>query len=194
MARMIFEYKRVEYERVADNVNIVKLSSVYDNPCGNAAFAVVNDETMKYIINITKKTQALYRTERNHLVFNNYDETWGGPANQQALVEDGDYSFIKDRLRESYQVQLRKCKSIIKELTNSQRDRFYVYSVYGLKLETIAECEGVSIEAVRKSCDIARDKLKMHSHFLLTFREREWANLLKSPNFKNYIRFFSLKG
>lgn len=43
---MRFEDKKVEFEKVGENVNRVKLKSIYPNNCSSQEYVIVDDEML----------------------------------------------------------------------------------------------------------------------------------------------------
>lgn len=47
---MRYEDKKVEFEKVGENVNRVLLKSIYPNNCSSQEFVIVDDEMLNYLI------------------------------------------------------------------------------------------------------------------------------------------------
>lgn len=183
---------KVEYIKLGDDMYQVKLSSIYDTNCADQEYLIVNGELLAFILDSEKKVAAMHRTDRNHCISVNYNDEIGGALNLEELaVVEENYSFLSEEDPALHEQELIKLKAIINELTDLQRNRLYVHIVYQKTMEEIAACEGVTDEAVRKSCDAAKKRLRKHGDFLQKMSIKEWLYLLKTPNFKKYAKFFS---
>lgn len=184
----------VEFTKLGENANLIKLASAYDTNCSNEEYTIVNDEVLELMLQSDRAYNALARRERYHAIPSSFDDEKISQRNLDAFAVEEQYSFLLAEEDELFQEQLSLIQTICSELTDVQRDRLYIHCVYGMNLEVIASFEGVSIEAVSKSCEIAKQKLQKHRHFLLSVRGGKWAHLLKSPNFKKYSNLFPAEG
>ena len=65
---MVYKDKKLEFVKVGENANRVKLSSIYDNNCSSQENVVVDDEMLEYLIAETRKANANERSFRRHFV------------------------------------------------------------------------------------------------------------------------------
>ena len=171
MARKVFDYKKVESKKIANDVNLVKLSSIYDNPCGGIEYAEVSDFILAVLENETRKSDDQERTLRNHEMSFAFDETNG------TLIWDNDeYEIDSEK-------DIEKLKRIFGRLTDNQRRRLYLYFKDQMTFEEIACVEGVTYTTVFYSCKVALNLLKKHVHFLQEVSVKNWIELLNLPIF-----------
>lgn len=65
---MFYKDKKVEFGKVGENANCIKLSSIYDNNCSSQEYVVVDDEMLEYLIAETRKAMLNERGFRRHFV------------------------------------------------------------------------------------------------------------------------------
>lgn len=169
---MFYKDKKVEYVKVGENANRVKLSSVYDNNCSSQEYVVVDDAMLEYLIAETHKANANERRFRRHVVCLPEEDTIVAKIGSVTVSAEEKY------LTEADTEELSKILTILSTLTNAQRRRIYKRFKENLSFEEIGRSEGVSASAIKRSCEIAFKKLKPYVDFLRHTMIIRWMDLL----------------
>lgn len=169
---MRFEDKKVEFEKVGENVNRVKLSSIYGHNCSSQEYVIVDDEMLKYLIKSEMKFNANRRTKDNHVVALPEDET--AAAKMGAMDKSAEEKFFSESDKE----QIEHILLILSELTNKQRKRLYMKFRLNMSYAEIARTEKAALVTVRESCERAVNRLKKHSEFLKNCTMKSWVDWL----------------
>lgn len=169
---MLYKDNKVEFVKVGENVNRVKLSSIYANNCSDQEYVIVDDEMLEYLIVSEQKENNKERRFRRHYVALPDDET--AAAKMGAVTSSVEEDFLSKADAE----ELKKLQAIISLLTSAQRRRIYKRFKENLSFEDIGRSEGVSASAIKRSCEIAFKKLKPYCDFLQNIAPIKWIDLL----------------
>ena len=169
---MFYKDKKVEYVKVGVNANRVKLSSIYDHNCSSQGYIIVDDEMLGYLIAETRKANANERSFRRHFVCLPKEDTVAAKIGSVTASDEEKY------LTEADTEELNKIITIFSTLTNAQRRRIYKHFKENLSFEEIGRSEGVSASAIKRSCEIAFQKLKPYADFLQHTMIIRWMDLL----------------
>lgn len=168
---MRFEDKKVEFVKVGENVNRIKLSSIYDHNCSSQEFVIVDDEMLEYLIESEMEFNANRRTKDNHVVALPEDET--AAAKMGAVVKSEEEKYFA-----ATEDEKKKVLDILSLLTPCQRRRLYLRFKNHLTYKAVGKMEGVSGSAIKRSCELAFEKLKPHCDFLQKVTCIKWVDLL----------------
>lgn len=166
-----YKYKSVDFQKIADNVNLVKLSSIYDNPCGDVAYAEVNDVILDALISDTRANESYNRYVRDWEIAGAFNETNG------TLIVSKDQSKVENEDEKKQIIQLFGMLSV------TQRRRLYLYIQDKMTYEEIAELDGVSIASTYRSFLRAFQHLRKYGQFLQGVSVSNWVELLIAPIF-----------
>lgn len=169
---MFYKDKKIEFVKVGENANRVKLSSIYDNNCSSQEYVIVDDEMLEYLIAEEHKANTMDRNFRNHFVGFPDDETAAAKMGAKTVSAEEKYFTEADT------EELSKIIAILSTLTDAQRRRIYKRFKENLSFEEIGRAEGVSASAIKRSCEIAFKKLKPYSDFLQRTAIIMWVDLL----------------
>lgn len=169
---MFYKDKKVEYVKVGENANRVKLSSIYDHNCSSKEYVIVDDEILAYLIESEQKINADRRTKDNHVIELPEDETAAGKMG--AIDKSAEEKFFSELDDE----QIRRIRLIISELTIRQRKRLYMKFRLNMSYTQIARIEGSALVTVRESCERAFKKLRKHRDFLQDCSIKSWVDWL----------------
>ena len=157
---MFYKDKKVEFVKVGENANCIKLSNIYDNNCSSQEYVVVDDEMLEYLIAETRKANANERSFRRHFVCLPEEDTVA--AKIGAVTASAEEKYLTEADAE----ELNKVLTIFSTLTNAQRRRIYKRFKENLSFEEIGRSEGVGASAIKRSCENAFQKLKPYVDFL----------------------------
>ena len=169
---MVCKDKKVEFIKVGENANRVKLLSLYDNNCSSQEYVVVDDEMLEYLIAATRKANANERRYRRHFICLPEEDTVAAKIGVVTASAEEKY------LTEAGTVELSKILTILSTLTNAQRRRIYKRFNENLSFEEIGRSEGVSASVIKRSCEITFQKLKPYVDFLQHTMIIRWMDLL----------------
>ena len=169
---MVYKDKKVEFVKVGENANRVKLSSIYDNNCSSQEYVVVDDEMLEYLIAATRKANANERSFRRHFICLPEEDTVA--AKIGAVTASAEEKYFTEADTD----ELSQILAILSTLTNAQRRRIYKHFKENLSFEEIGRSEGVSASAIKRSCEIAFQKLKPYGDFLQSTMIIRWVDLL----------------
>ena len=65
---MIEKKRVIDFVKIGENTNIVKLSSAYDTNCSMQEFETVDDRTLQCMLDSEREMDSFQRNERNHVV------------------------------------------------------------------------------------------------------------------------------
>ncbi len=65
---MIKKKRVIDFVKIGENTNIVKLSSAYDTNCSMQEFETVDDRTLQCMLDSEREMDSFQRNERNHVV------------------------------------------------------------------------------------------------------------------------------
>ncbi|MCH5204992.1 MAG: sigma-70 family RNA polymerase sigma factor [Oscillospiraceae bacterium] len=169
---MFYKGNKVEFVKVGENANRVKLSSIYDNNCSSQEYVIVDDEMLEYLIKSEQQFNASRRTMDNHVIALPEDETAAAKMGVMDTSAEEKYfsEFDKEQI---HQIQL-----ILSELSEKQRKRLYMRFHLNMSYTKIARIEGSTIVTVRESCERTIKRLKKYSDFLQDCTIKSWVNLL----------------
>jgi hypothetical protein len=187
---MKYEKCNVEYTVLGEDKYQVKLSSVYDTNCSEQEYQVVNRKVLEALLESEHEMIASSRRHRVHSCCS-YDERFGRGDDPNYLVVEERYFFIIEEEEEKLRKMRASLQPVFNKLTNLQRDRLYIYMADKKIFQEIADAEGVTFGAVRSSCARAIDRLKQYGNLFQNIDKEGWIDLLKSPNFEKYFKFFS---
>ena len=169
---MRYEDKKVEFEKVGENVNRVKLSSIYDHNCSSQEYVIVDDEMLKYLIESEMKFNTNRRTKSNHVVALPEDET--AAAKMGAVVESEEEIFFS----EVDELLKQKVLKVLARLSVSQRRRLYMRFRENKSYTVIGREEGLTAAAISASCIRAIKKLKKYGKILQKVPINTWLDWL----------------
>ncbi len=169
---MRYEDRKVEFVKISENVNRVKLSSIYENNCSSQEYVIVDDETLEYLVASERKFSADRRTKSNHVVALPEDET--AAAKMGAMDKSAEEKFFSESDKE----QIDYILHILSELTYKQRKRLYMKFRLNMSYAEIARTEKAALVTVRESCERAVNRLKKHSDFLKNCTIKSWVDWL----------------
>lgn len=169
---MRYEERKVEFVKISENVNRVKLSSIYPNNCSSQEYVIVDDEMLAYLIESEKEFNAKRRTKDNHVVALPDDET--AAAKMGAKDASAEEKFFSESDKE----QIEHILLILSELTDKQRKRLYMKFCLKMSYTEIARIECSALVTVRESCERAINRLKEHSEFFKNCTIKTWADWL----------------
>lgn len=141
---MFYKDNKVEFVKVCENVNRVKLSSIYPDNCSKQEYVIVDDDTLEYLIAEELKANAEERRLRRHFVALPEDET--AAAKMGAMTASAEERYFTEANAE----ELNKIIVIISTLTRAQRRRIYKRFKENLSFEEIGRDEGVSASAIKR--------------------------------------------
>lgn len=180
---MYIQYRKITYIKKDNGVNLVKLSSEYDNNCSAQEYESVDDKILNYMIENDRYIDKLERTERGNGVIS-YNDEIGNCNNIAAFSQNEKYYYEREEEEQKEKEHLAELKTIFDMLSDKQRSRIYMYIYYKMSYTKIAKYENVSVAAVQSSCERAFAKLKENSDILQKGIAKSWIELLKPTNSK----------
>ena len=82
---MNYDEHLVEFTKIGENANLVKLASDYDNNCSAEKVVIVSDAVLEYMLQSDRDMNALARRERDHTISGCYDDGKGGALTMSVL-------------------------------------------------------------------------------------------------------------
>ncbi|MCM1167136.1 MAG: hypothetical protein NC299_17515 [Lachnospiraceae bacterium] len=139
---MRYEDKKVEFVKLGENANRVKLSSVYDNNCSEGEYVIVNDD----VLEVLQQPEREYERERsrrrrhgNKFIYLGNDENFDAKLGLTVNAPD----------------EAVESKMYLEHIRQFFEDKVYergmLYFLQNYSLKEIAEMDGVSEVAVFKS-------------------------------------------
>lgn len=169
---MFYKDSKVEFVKVGENANRIKLSSIYPNNCSSQEYVIVDDEMLEYLIESEQKENNKERRFRRHYVALPEDET--AAAKMGAITSSVEEKYFA----ESDEDEISRILEILSLLTACQRKRLYLRFKENLTYKAIGKMEGVGLTTVQSSCELALEKLKPYSDFLQNATTARWVDLL----------------
>lgn len=127
---MRYEDKRIEFVKIGENANRVKLSSIYDYNRSSQEYVIVDDEMLEYLLTSEQKENNKERRSRRHYVALPEDET--SAAKMGAMTSSVEKKFFPETDAEE-----KKILAIISQLTEVQWRRVYKRFKKNLSFEDI---------------------------------------------------------
>ncbi len=180
---MYIQYRKINYVKKDNGINLVKLSSEYDNNCSEQEYEAVDDKTLNYMIENDRYIDNLERTERGNIVIS-YNDEIGNCNNIAAFSQNEKYYYEREEEERKENEHLAELQTVFDKLSDKQRSRIYMYICYEMSYTDIAKYENVSVAAVQSSCERAFAKLKEYGDILQICIAKSWIELLKPTNFK----------
>ncbi len=174
----IYEEKKIAFERVAENVNVVKLASVYDHNCSEEDTVILNDVQLQALLDDQKEWENSNHRQRDYAEL--FPKTDSDSEQAEITVPSAEDTYIEIETLEAIDPDNEKkvLLKIFSKFTDKQRRRLYLNAKKGLTYDEIAEVEGVGMSTVRDSIKAAENKLKMHRELLLNLTLQNWLDLL----------------
>lgn len=165
--------KKLIYIKKAENVNVITLSSEYDNNCSEQEYVVVDDKILDFMLKDDRRVASSERTNRSHIssLYIDDDRTMEKVEAKSISAEESFFKIHDDE-------QEYKIKRVFNTLTILQRKRIYMKFCLGMTYTDIGLYEGKSVNSVRESCERAISKLSEYSDILLKCELKSWADLL----------------
>ena len=143
--------KKREYGIISTG-NLIRLSDIYQNPCGTEEFVEVSDEVMLFLAECRKKEYRDYSRDYRNVAPISFTERELGEV-YHVFSPGADESYFTKLLSDELYAAMRQLKP-------EAARRFYLYHAEGLTMKRIAEVEGVSQYAVSKSIKRATLQLR----------------------------------
>lgn len=165
---MLYKDSKVEFVKASENVNSVKLSSIYANNCSSLKYVIVDDEMLEYLITSEQKENNKERRFHRHYIALPDNET--AAAKMGAMTSSVEEKFLSKADTE----EMERILAIISSLTKEN-----------LSFEDIGRAEGVSASAIKHSVEIAFTKLKPYSDFYKVWPPQSGWIFYNSQTLKN---------
>ncbi len=168
----ISKERKIEFIKIGENRNLIRLSTAYDTNCSEYDYAEVNDETLEYMLSSEKEMASKNRNYRGNTI--PYPEQDKEAVKAGLITQSTEEHYFNEFDKE----EIQKILNILSLLTDCQRKRIYLHFKQKLTYRQIAEKEGVGYTAVHHSCDEGIKKLKQYYHFLQKTDIINWIDLL----------------
>ncbi len=168
----ISKERKIEFIKIGENRNLIRLSTAYDTNCSECDYVEVNDETLEYMLSSEKEMASKNRNYRgNTIPYPEQDKD----INQIGLITCSaeDYFFNEHNNEEAQEIL-----NVLSLLTDCQRRRIFLYFRLKLTYKEIGKRENVSIGTVQSSIKLALEKLWEYRHFLQNVNIIRWLDLL----------------
>lgn len=142
---MFYKDKKVEYVKVGENANRVKLSSIYDHNCSSQEYVVVDNEMLEYLIAETRIANANERSFRRHFVCLLEEDTVA--AKISAVTASAKEKYLTEADTE----ELSKILTILSPYKCSEKANLQTLQGKNISFEKIVRSEGVSAGAIKRS-------------------------------------------
>lgn len=180
---MNIQYRKLTYIKKGNGVNLVKLSSVYDNNCSAQEYKAVDDRVLDFMIENDRYIEKLERADRSNIAVS-YNDEIGNCNNAAGFSHSEKYYYEREEEQQKIRDHLAELKAVFDELSDKQRSRIYLFVYYEMSYTEIAKYEGVSAATVQSTCERAFSKLREYSDILQKDIVESWIDLLKPTNFK----------
>ncbi len=168
----MYDERIIVHTKKDNDVNFIKLSSVYDRNCSEKDYAEINDEILKFMIDDERNTSSVenyWRKKTTSLVEDNNSPTSltinEMPTDEKYFIEKNDE-------------EINKILGILSVLTKRQRRRLYMRFKYEMTYKQIGKHEGVALTSVQESCERALENLKPFGNILQNTVLNNWVDLL----------------
>lgn len=169
---MIEKKRVIDFVKIGENTNIVKLSSAYDTNCSMQEFEIVDDRTLQCMLDSEREMDSFQRNERNHVVSLPEDEVKA--AKMGAVTVSVEEKYFSEYDSE----QINEILDVLSKLTYRQRKRIYMKFCLKMTYTAIGLSEGVAPASVQESCERALRKLSEYSDILQNTTIKTWTDLL----------------
>ena len=136
----IKESCKIEFVKIGENKNLVKLDSVYTNNCSQQDVVEVEDSVLSEMIKSQKEEYNYERWHRDRIDYAEFNE-----------VTIGEVYGIHEESFEDYVLDNMWLEELLGEFGEKSFNRAKLAITKGLSARAIAEMEGVSHSAVNKS-------------------------------------------
>ena len=162
---MIEKKRVIDFVKIGENTNIVKLSSAYDTNCSMQEFETVDDRTLQCMLDSEREMDSFQRNERNHVV---------SLPKMVAVTVSVEEKYFSEYDSE----QINEILDVLSKLTYRQRKRIYMKFCLKMTYTAIGLSEGVAPASVQESCERALRKLSEYSDILQNTTIKTWTDLL----------------
>lgn len=172
MSKKFITKREVEYIKVRENVNLVKLSTAYDTNCSDEEFTAVDDKTLRFILQYEKRvtSQDSYISQKEVSV--SYDDSNG------KFLSNAKGYYEEDFYTEDKQKQAELITEIFSSLSDKQRKRLYMRYKLNMSYIKIGKIEGKAPSSIMESCNRALKRLQKHGKYLSKLDIKMWVDLL----------------
>ncbi len=171
MPKKIITKREVEYVKVKENVNLVKLSTAYDTNCSEEEFTEVDDKTLNYILQYEQFVTSQDSYSSNKELSVSYDDSSGKILNNAKCCYEEDF-FSDDKKQAEVVLE------IFSSLSDKQRKRLYMKYKLKMSYIKIGKIEGKAPSTIMESCNRALKKLQKHGKYLSKLDIKMWVDLL----------------
>lgn len=166
------EEHRIDFIRIGENKNLVRLSTAYNNNCSEQEYVEVNDETLEYMLLNEKEISSKNRNFRR--------KTIPVPEEDNKAAKVG---LINSSAEDCYfckydKEEISKILDILSLLTKCERRRIYLHYKLGLTYKEIGKLDKVGCTAIHHCCNKGIKKLRPYYHFLQKTHVVDWMDLL----------------
>ena len=171
-----FDDRNIEFEKLGENINEVKLSSAYDHNCSEQQSEVVTDEMLDNMIDSDNDLANKNRYDRKQRV--DMSKTDKEMVKLGLTLPSAEDVVIAEEEQEEGRKEEKRILEIFSHLTEIQRRRLFLMYNDNLSVAEIAELEGVGEWSIRDSIRIAIKNLREHGDFLQKTKAKNWSDLL----------------
>lgn len=171
MSKKIITKREVEYIKIKENVNLVKLSTAYDTNCSEEEFTEVDDKTLSCILRYEQFVTSQDSYSSNKELSISYDDSSGKILKNAKCCYEEDF-FSDDK------AQAEAVLKIFSSLSDKQRKRLYMKYKLNMSYMKIGKIEGKAPSTIMESCNRALKKLQKHGEYLSKLDIKMWVDLL----------------
>lgn len=125
MSKKIIKKREVEYVKVKENVNLVKLSTAYDTNCSEEEFTEVDDKTLNYILQYEQFVTSQDSYSSNKELSVSYDDSSGKILNNaKCCYEENFFSDDKTQAANLRTLIIPRLSSLLNQMQNRLLSRW----------------------------------------------------------------------
>lgn len=143
-------FKIIKFQKMANGLYRVKLSSVYNKNCSEKKYLDVDDKTLEGLKFLAREDRRQETNDYRHLSIFSYDE-----LGKDIIVDSAEDKYIE-------QIESMQLREALMQLDPLVRRRFIRRYLFGMSCEEISRLDGVSRAAV--SLSIKNAKIFLRSY------------------------------